>query len=39
MSRYQIKQLDTDQIPQYFCYEKVKELVLFQISQNCYVKV
>nr|CAG4641989.1 EOG090X0C5G [Eurycercus lamellatus] len=31
---FNIKQLDTSLIPQYFCYERAKELVLFLINKN-----
>ncbi|KAK4020298.1 methyltransferase-like protein 22 isoform X1 [Daphnia magna] len=31
---YDIVQLDTSQITQYFCYERVKELVLFKIQEK-----
>jgi hypothetical protein len=34
MSGYQIDVIDTKSIPQYFCYEKVKELVLFRIKKR-----
>nr|CAG4647349.1 EOG090X0C5G [Megafenestra aurita] len=31
LSSYNIIEVDTNRIPQYFCYERVKELVLFEI--------
>jgi len=31
---YSIQQLDISQIPQYFCYERAKELVLFKIERK-----
>nr|CAG4640318.1 EOG090X0C5G [Daphnia pulex] len=34
LNAYDILQLDTSQIPQYFCYERVKELVLFKIQNK-----
>nr|CAG4651276.1 EOG090X0C5G [Simocephalus serrulatus] len=34
LSSYDIVQLDTSRIPQYFCYERVKELVLFKIQNK-----
>ena len=34
LSAYNIEQVDTSQIPQYFCYERVKELVLFKIEKS-----
>lgn len=33
-SQYDIKQLDTSKTPQYFCYERAKELVLFRIRKK-----
>nr|CAH0112652.1 unnamed protein product [Daphnia galeata] len=34
LNAYDILQLDTSEIPQYFCYERVKELVLFKIQDK-----
>nr|CAG4650432.1 EOG090X0C5G [Sida crystallina] len=34
MAGYRIEAVDTGRIAQYFCYEKVKELVLFRISSQ-----
>lgn len=33
-STHKIEQLDTSKIPQYFCYERPKELVLFKIVKK-----
>ena len=31
---HKIEQLDTSKVPQYFCYERAKELVLFRIEKK-----
>ena len=33
-SSFVIEELNTSKIPQYFCYERVKELVLFKIRNK-----
>nr|CAG4648844.1 EOG090X0C5G [Polyphemus pediculus] len=34
LSAFDIEQLNTSLVPQYFCYERVKELVLFKIQKK-----
>jgi len=34
LSDYRIEKVDTDPVPQYFCYERTKDLVLFRISRR-----
>ena len=34
LSSYDIIEVETGGVPQYFCYERVKELVLFKIKRK-----